>query len=91
MDMLAVAIFAVALIGIAIDFTHRTKLALVGAGLVVLLGVIDQEQAIDSVDWATLGLLTGMMIIVGSRSRLASSPTSRSRRRESRGDGRSGC
>src|SRR5688572_16762628 len=31
----------------------------------VLLGVLDQEQAIESVDWATLGLLTGMMVIVG--------------------------
>ncbi len=30
----------------------------------VVLGVLDQEQAIDSIDWATLGLLTGMMIIV---------------------------
>jgi Na+/H+ antiporter NhaD/arsenite permease-like protein len=31
----------------------------------VLIGVLDQEQAIESVDWATLGLLTGMMVIVG--------------------------
>ncbi|MDH4176360.1 MAG: ArsB/NhaD family transporter, partial [Thermoleophilia bacterium] len=27
--------------------------------------ILDQEQAIESIDWATLGLLAGMMIIVG--------------------------
>jgi Na+/H+ antiporter NhaD/arsenite permease-like protein len=31
----------------------------------VLVGVIDQDGAIESVDWATLGLLAGMMVIVG--------------------------
>lgn len=30
----------------------------------VVLGVLDQEHAIESVDWATIGLLAGMMVIV---------------------------
>ncbi len=50
---------------IAFEWVHRTKAALVGAGLVVLVGALDQDAAIASVDWATLGLLAGMMIIVG--------------------------
>lgn len=65
MDVLAVAIFLAALGVIAFEWVHRTKVALAGAGLMVVLGVLDQERAIEAVDWATLGLLAGMMIIVG--------------------------
>jgi Na+/H+ antiporter NhaD/arsenite permease-like protein len=50
---------------IAFEWVHRTKAALVGAGLVVVVGVIDLDRAIEAVDWSTLGLLTGMMILVG--------------------------
>jgi Na+/H+ antiporter NhaD/arsenite permease-like protein len=63
--VLAVAIFAVALVVIAFDWTHRTKVALAGAGLMVLVGGLDLDGAIEAVDWATLGLLVGMMILVG--------------------------
>jgi Na+/H+ antiporter NhaD/arsenite permease-like protein len=65
MDVLAVAVFAVALAVIALEWTHRTKVALLGAGIVVVLGVLEEEQAIAAIDWSTLGLLTGMMVIVG--------------------------
>jgi Na+/H+ antiporter NhaD/arsenite permease-like protein len=64
-DVIAAVVFAGALGLIALEWAHRTKVALVGAVLMILLGVLDQEQAIESVDWATLGLLTGMMVIVG--------------------------
>ena len=30
----------------------------------VVVGVIDQEEALKGVDWNTIGLLTGMMILV---------------------------
>jgi Na+/H+ antiporter NhaD/arsenite permease-like protein len=63
--LLAGGIFVVALAAIALEWVHRTKVALVGAGLMVILGVLDQERAIAAVDWGTLGLLTGMMIVVG--------------------------
>ncbi|MDP6884998.1 MAG: SLC13 family permease, partial [Rhodospirillales bacterium] len=43
---------------------HRTIVALVGAGLVVVTGVITQDQAIAGIDFNTIALLTGMMIIV---------------------------
>ena len=58
-------IFLAALAVIAFDWVHRTKAALVGAGLVIIVGVLDLEQAIEAIDWGTLGLLAGMMIIVG--------------------------
>ncbi|HJS69810.1 MAG TPA: ArsB/NhaD family transporter [Gaiellaceae bacterium] len=64
-DIVAVAIFVAALAVIAFEWVHRTKAALVGAGLVVVVGVIELDVAIDAVDWSTLGLLVGMMILVG--------------------------
>ena len=64
MELLATVIFASSLVAIAFDWIHRTKIALVGAGLVVVLGLLDLQEAIEAVDWATLGLLAGMMIIV---------------------------
>jgi Na+/H+ antiporter NhaD/arsenite permease-like protein len=59
------AAFLVALATIALDFGHRTTVALAGAAFLVLVGAVDSDGAIAAVDWATLGLLAGMMIIVG--------------------------
>jgi Na+/H+ antiporter NhaD/arsenite permease-like protein len=68
MSILATAIFVIALVALALDWAHRTKIALAGAGAMVVLGVLDQEQAVEAVDWPTLGLLTGMMVIVALKS-----------------------
>lgn len=65
MDVVAVAIFVTVLALVAVEWVHRTKVALAGAALMVLAGILDQDGAIESVDWATLGLLAGMMVIVG--------------------------
>jgi Na+/H+ antiporter NhaD/arsenite permease-like protein len=46
------------------DKVNRAIIALVGAGLVILSGVMNQPQAMAAVDWNTLGLLLGMMLIV---------------------------
>jgi len=43
---------------------NRSVLALLGAGLVIVTGVLDQEEAIAGIDFNTLALLSGMMIIV---------------------------
>ena len=43
---------------------NRAVIALVGAGFMILVGVLSQEEAIKGVDWNTIGLLTGMMILV---------------------------
>src|SRR4051794_33204717 len=60
----AIAVFVVALALIASERVDRTKIALLGATLVVLAGTLDQEQAIEAVDFNTIGLLVGMMIMV---------------------------
>jgi len=61
---LAVGLFVVALVVIATERVHRTQVALVGAALVVITQTIDQEHAIESVDFNTIGLLLGMMVVV---------------------------
>lgn len=68
MDMtflLAVGVFLASYVIIISERIHRTVVALSGAILMILLGIINQEQAIEGVDFNTLGLLIGMMIIVG--------------------------
>jgi len=60
----AVVIFAVALAAIASERFDRTKVAMAGAVLVLLTQTIDQERAVEAIDWGTLGLLAGMMIVV---------------------------
>jgi Na+/H+ antiporter NhaD/arsenite permease-like protein len=61
---LAVAIFAGALALIASERVDRTKIALLGAVLLLLTQTIDQEHAVEAIDWNTLGLLVGMMLMV---------------------------
>jgi Na+/H+ antiporter NhaD/arsenite permease-like protein len=60
----AIAVFALALLALATDRIDRTKVALVGASLVVLSQTIEQDEAIEAVDWNTIGLLAGMMLMV---------------------------
>ena len=43
---------------------NRAIVALVGSGVMILVGVLDQNEAIKGIDWNTIGLLTGMMILV---------------------------
>src|SRR3978361_636444 len=43
---------------------NRAVVALVGAGLMIVVGVLDQNEAIRGIDFNTIGLLTGMMILV---------------------------
>jgi Na+/H+ antiporter NhaD/arsenite permease-like protein len=62
---IAVAAFLIALAIIASEKMHRTNVALLGAAIVVLfVGDFSQEQAIESIDFNTIGLLAGMMILV---------------------------
>jgi Na+/H+ antiporter NhaD/arsenite permease-like protein len=61
---LAIGIFVVALGVIVSEKLHRTKVALAGAVAIVATQTIEQEQAIEAIDFNTIGLLAGMMLIV---------------------------
>jgi len=48
---------------IAGTFNHAI-VALIAAVVVVIIGLVDQSEAIRGIDWNTIGLLAGMMILV---------------------------
>jgi Na+/H+ antiporter NhaD/arsenite permease-like protein len=60
----AVVLFLGALAVIASERVDRTKVALAGAIAVLLTGTIEQERAIEAIDFNTIGLLVGMMVMV---------------------------
>ena len=64
----ATAIFIVAYGLIILDKIHKTIIALVGASLVIALGIISQNEAFSSldlgIDWNVIFLLVSMMIII---------------------------
>lgn len=60
----AIAIFIIVYALIISEKIHRTVVALSGAILLITIGIIDQSQALKHIDFNTLGLLIGMMIIV---------------------------
>src|SRR3989338_6083154 len=60
----AIAIFLITYGLIISEKVHRTIIALFGACLMIILGILNQEQALEGVDFNTLGLLIGIMIIV---------------------------
>jgi len=63
--ILAIGIFLVIYAFIIAEKIHRTIVAMIGGTLMVVLGIVDQETALHHIDFNTLGLLVGMMIIVG--------------------------
>ncbi|CAG7655144.1 ArsB/NhaD family transporter [Paenibacillus allorhizosphaerae] len=62
---IAIILFLVAYAFIVSEKIHRTIVAMIGGILVVILGIASQETALHHIDFNTLGLLVGMMIIVG--------------------------
>jgi Na+/H+ antiporter NhaD/arsenite permease-like protein len=69
MAVIAVAVFLAAYVLIATEWVPKTITVLVGAGIILALGVSTSEDAFYShetgVDWDVIFLLLGMMIIVG--------------------------
>jgi len=61
----ATAIFLITYAVIVSEKIHRTVIALVGASLMALTKILGLEQIVEAIDFNTIGLLVGMMIIVG--------------------------
>lgn len=61
----ATAIFLFTYAIIISEKIHRAVIALLGAMVVIVGGVLQQEKAVEAIDFNTIGLLVGMMIIVG--------------------------
>ncbi|GFG49498.1 hypothetical protein CQY20_22795 [Mycolicibacterium agri] len=69
MAIFAISVFVVAYALIASDRINKTFVALIGAGLVLAVGILDAQDAFyhheTGIDWNVIFLLFGMMIIVG--------------------------
>ncbi len=61
----ASVLLLLAYLAIIFDRVNRAIVAGIGACLVIVLGVLTQEEAIRGVDFNTIMLLAGMMLIVG--------------------------
>ena len=65
MEVLVGIIFILMYVVIVSEKIHRTVAAMLGAVLMMLVGIMDQDTALHHVDFNTLGLLVGMMVLVG--------------------------
>jgi Na+/H+ antiporter NhaD/arsenite permease-like protein len=63
--MIAVIVFLAVYVLIISEKIHRAVVSLAGVVIIIVLGVLTQEEAIHGIDFNTIGLLIGMMIIVG--------------------------
>ncbi|WP_040411237.1 ArsB/NhaD family transporter [Desulfosporosinus sp. OT] len=61
---IAITLFLFSYFFIITEKIPRAVIAVFGASLLIIFGVLTQEKAIHHIDWNTLGLLVGMMIIV---------------------------
>lgn len=63
--ILATAVFILTYAVIVTEKVNRAVVSLLASALMVFLGVLTQEKAIEGIDFNTIGLLVGMMMIVG--------------------------
>jgi len=60
----ATTLFVVTYLLIISEKVNRAIVAGLGAAMMVTLGVLNQQQAVAGIDFNTIGLLTGMMVLV---------------------------
>ncbi|KYD20100.1 ArsB/NhaD family transporter [Parageobacillus sp. VR-IP] len=66
----AIAIFLVTYAIIISEKINRAVIALIGAALMIILGIVDVHKAFTHhIEWGTITLLIGMMILVGITSK----------------------
>lgn len=62
--LIALIIFITTLIFVSLEKINRTVIALSGALLFIILRILNQHEAFSAIDFNTIGLLTGMMVMV---------------------------
>jgi len=62
--LIALIIFITTLTFVSLEKINRTVIALCGALLFILLKILNQHEAFLAIDFNTIGLLTGMMVMV---------------------------
>lgn len=64
MKIIAIVVFIAVILLIMTERVHRTAAALAGAVTLVLTGVMTADKALSYIDFNTIGMLVGMMILV---------------------------
>lgn len=64
-SIFAIAVFMITYAIIVSERIHRTVISLAAAALLGLTGLLSAEELFNSIDFNTIGLLVGMMVIVG--------------------------
>ena len=64
METLAAIIFVLMYMLIVSEKVHRTIVAMMGAIIMIIAGIMPVDTALHHIDFNTLGLLIGMMILV---------------------------
>jgi len=67
-EALALLIFALAFVLIIFEPFEKSIIAMLGALLMMLFGVIDPHHALQAIEWETIFLLLGMMLLVNMAS-----------------------
>ena len=61
---IAILIFVLVMIVIISEKVHRSVAAVGGAALLIIFGVLDVQSGASYIDYNTIGLLIGMMLLV---------------------------
>src|SRR5437868_3226906 len=60
----ATIVFVLTYVLVITDRINRSIIAMLGAGAMIVAGVLTQDEAIRGIDFNTIALLTGMMVLV---------------------------
>ena len=60
----ATIVFVLSYVFVIADRINRSIIAMLGAGAMIVSGVLSQDEAIRGIDFNTIALLTGMMVLV---------------------------
>lgn len=63
-QIISIAVFVVVMTLVVSEKIHRALAALLGAVLLFIIGIVDFNTGIESIDFNTLGVLCGMMMFV---------------------------
>ncbi len=65
-ELIAILIFIITYILIIDERIHRTVAAMIGAAAVIFIGIVPWESLLEHIDFGTIFLLMGMMIIINT-------------------------
>ena len=64
-NVIAIAIFIVVIASVALDKIHKATIAILGMVMLFITRIFTVQEAIEHVDFNTIGVLLGMMLFVG--------------------------